>query len=97
MVSAECLAQTEFKFVTFCTYLTKVGRRSGGTEVRGDGAVATGNQHVVAVVDEEIDVTRDESAEEAIVDTEVLLGGFLPVDVRITYFRLLVPVVWAFV
>lgn len=81
MVTAERLTQTEFKFVTSCTYLTKVGRRSRGTEVRGDGAVAAGNQHVMTVVDEEVNVTGNETSEEAKVHTKILLGRLFPMDV----------------
>ena len=74
VVTVECLVQTQLQLITFGAHLTEVGCRRSGSEVRRNGAVATRDQHVVAVVDEEVDVTGDESAQEAIVDTEVLLG-----------------------
>ena len=86
-VTVKRIAQTQLKLIALAVDRSEIGSGSGGSEVRGDGSVATRDIDVGTLVGEHVHRTAHDAIDKSIVETDITLGHFLPAYVGIAETR----------
>ena len=85
------LVEAYLQFITAGADFSFVDSRGSSSEIGGDGTVRTEDEYVGADVPEEFQVTGKQTVQERIVDADVQLAYYFPMDVLVADGGLPVP------